>query len=51
MVKHIERGLVDWYALKDGREILLCWKLGEKSVGYWHELDTGFAGRQSISLL
>ena len=51
VVKHIERGLVDWYALKDGREILLCWKLGEKSVGSWHELDTGFAGRQSISLL
>lgn len=49
VVKHIENGLVDWYALKDGREVYLCWKLGEKTVGYWHELDTGFSSRQPIS--
>jgi len=51
VVKHIERGLVDWYAIKDGREIMLCWKLGEKSVDYWHELDAGFNGRQPIDSL
>lgn len=51
IVKSVDTGLVDWYAKLDGRDILLCWKLGEKTVGYWHELDVGFAGRQSIALL
>jgi len=51
VVKSIDSGLVDWYAELDGRDILLCWKLGEKSVEYWHEIDSGFAGRQPISVL
>ena len=33
---------------RDGEEILLCWKLGEKSLGYWHAVDGGFASRQPI---
>ena len=49
VVKHIEQGLVDWYALRDGEEVYLCWKLGEKEVEFWHELHTGFAGRRPIS--
>jgi hypothetical protein len=49
VVKQIEHGLVDWYAMRAGREVLLCWKLGEKSVGFWHEIDAGFTGRQSIA--
>jgi hypothetical protein len=32
----------------DGREVYLCWLLGEDEVGHWHELDAGFAGRQSL---
>lgn len=48
VVKHIEDGLVDWYAMKDDREVFLCWKLGEKSIRYWHEVDTDYAGRQPI---
>ena len=51
LVKHIEHGLIDWYYRKDDRDVLLCWKLGEKSVMYWHELDAGFQGRQPVSEL
>ena len=42
-------GLVDFPALIDGRLVYLCWKLGEPTVSHWHELDGGFAGRQSIA--
>ena len=51
LVKSVDTGLVDWYARLDGRDILLCWKLGEKSVAHWHELEAGFAGRQPVSVL
>lgn len=48
IVKSVETGLVDWYARSDGRDVLLCWKLGEKEVSYWHEIDAGFDARKSI---
>lgn len=41
-------GLVDFRARREGREVLLCWRYGEERVGFWHELDTGYAGRQPI---
>lgn len=41
-------GLVDFLTLIDGREALLCWKHGEGDIAYWHELDAGFQGRQSL---
>ena len=41
-------GLCDFPAMKDGREVYLCWKLGEPSVQFWHEVRDGFAGRQPI---
>lgn len=41
-------GLVDFRTLIDGREAYLCWKLGEDQIVFWHELDAGFQGRQSI---
>ncbi len=41
-------GLVDFPSLMDDRIVLLCWKLGESEVTHWHELDAGFAGRQSL---
>src|SRR5260221_862886 len=47
-VKGIELGLVDFPSARDGEEILLCWKLGEKSIGYWHAVDGGFASRRPI---
>jgi hypothetical protein len=42
-------GLVDFPAMLDGRPVYLCWKLGEPEVLYWHELDSGFAGRQPLT--
>lgn len=41
-------GLVDFPCLMDGRVVFLCWKFGETEVMYWHELEAGFAGRQSL---
>lgn len=48
LVRDVERGLVDFPALVDGREIYLCWEVGEPVVGHWHEIDSGFAGRRRI---
>ncbi len=42
-------GLIDFPSEMDGRRMLLCWQLGEPSVQYWHEVDSGFAGRQPLS--
>jgi hypothetical protein len=42
-------GLVDFPCLLDGRLVLLCWRLGEPEVLYWHDLDSGFAGRQPLT--
>jgi hypothetical protein len=48
-IKDIESGLVDWYAHVGGRDVYLCWRFGEKEIGFFHELDTGFAGRRPIT--
>ncbi len=45
-LKDPETGLIDFLGLRDGREIYLCWHLGEERINYWHELHTGFTGRQ-----
>lgn len=47
-IKDVHSGLADFRSTKNGREIYLCWKVGEESIEYWHELDTGFAGRQLL---
>ena len=41
-------GLIDFRALREGRVVYLCWRLGEPTIAYWHDLDTGFAGRQPL---
>lgn len=46
--KGFEGGLVDFHGVLDGRPVLLCWKLGEDSVEWWHEMDAGYAGRQRL---
>ncbi len=46
--KGFEAGLVDFYSLRDDRPIFLCWRLGEERITHWHEIDSGFAGRQPI---
>lgn len=48
VVKDLDKGLCDFYALNGERLIFLCWHLGEATVSHWHGLHDGFAGRQSI---
>jgi len=48
VLKDPQTGLIDFLSLRDGREIYLCWRLGEDRIRYWHYLDTGFAGRQPL---
>jgi hypothetical protein len=47
-LKSIEHGILDFPTLMFGREVYLCWQLGEEQVSHWHELNTGFAGRKSL---
>lgn len=49
VAKGLEQGLVDFFGMHDGRLVHLCWQHGETEVAHWHELDTGFAGRQPIT--
>jgi hypothetical protein len=48
IVRDLERGLVDFPALREGREIYLCWEEGEDEITHWHETDAGFSGRQEL---
>jgi hypothetical protein len=49
-VKDLELGLVDFPALRGSDEVLLCWRLGEDEVRFWHGLEEGFAGRKPLPL-
>jgi hypothetical protein len=46
--KGFDAGLVDFYALRDDRLVFLCWRYGEDRISYWHDIDSGFAGRQPL---
>jgi hypothetical protein len=46
--KGFDLGLVDFPCWRDGREVYLCWKLGEAAVEHWHEVADGFTGRQKV---
>jgi len=48
LIKDINTGLLDFPAMKEGREVYLCWKYGEDDIRFWHEVEAGFAGRQPI---
>ena len=48
LIKDPDTGLIDFPTLRDGREVYLCWKLGEDRVRWWHPIETGFAGRQPL---
>jgi len=48
VIRDLDRGLVDFPAILDGREAYLCWQLGEPEIGFWHGLEEGFAGRQPL---
>jgi len=49
-VKDLDRGLVDFPCVHRGREVLLCWELGEEEVAFWHGADEGYAGRRPLPL-
>jgi hypothetical protein len=48
VLRDLDRGLVDFPTIRDGREVYLCWIEGEDDIGFWHELDAGYAGRQEL---
>jgi hypothetical protein len=49
VIKDLNSGLVDFPAMREGREVYLCWKYGEQQIEYWHEVDLGFSSRQPWS--
>ena len=49
-VKDLDEGLIDFPALRRGETVLLCWKLGEDEIRYWHAVEDGFAGRRPLPL-
>jgi hypothetical protein len=50
-LREISTGLIDFPALMSGRQIWLCWRLGETDVGHWHRIDEGFASRRPLTEL
>jgi hypothetical protein len=48
VVRDVARGLVDFPAVQDGAEVYLCWLVDEPDIGWWHDLDAGFAGRRPL---
>jgi hypothetical protein len=48
VVRDVDRGLIDFPALREGREVYLCWQLGEDRVAWWHDLESGFGGREPL---
>jgi hypothetical protein len=50
-VKDLDEGLIDFPALHAGETVLLCWKLGEADIAYWHRVEDGFAGRRPVEEL
>lgn len=50
LVKDLDEGLVDFPARREGEDVLLCWRLGEDEIGYWHGQEEGFSGRRPLPL-
>ena len=48
VLRDLDRGLVDFPALREGAEVYLCWQEGEEEIGFWHEPEAGFAGRRPL---
>jgi hypothetical protein len=48
VLRDLDRGLVDFPALRDGEEIYLCWEEGEPEIGFWHDPESGFGGRRPL---
>jgi hypothetical protein len=50
LVKDLDAGLVDFPAKRGDEDVLLCWRVGEEEIGFWHGLDEGFSGRKPLPL-
>ena len=48
VLRDLDRGLIDFPSLRDGREVYLCWIDGEDDIAFWHDLDAGYGGRQPL---
>jgi hypothetical protein len=48
VLRDLERGLVDFPSMRDGREVYLCWESGEDEIGFWHDTDAGYGGRRPL---
>jgi hypothetical protein len=48
VLKGIDEGLLDFPSMREGRVVYLCWKMGEDTIAWWHETNTGFSGRQPL---
>ena len=48
VLRDLGRGLIDFPAIRDGREVYLCWINGEADIAFWHDLDAGYGGRQEL---
>jgi hypothetical protein len=48
VIRDIDRGLIDFPAILDGEEVYLCWQLDENGIAWWHDLESGFGGRQPL---
>jgi hypothetical protein len=48
VVRDVDRGLIDFPAILEGREVYLCWELDEAGIGFWHDLESGYGGRQPL---
>jgi hypothetical protein len=48
VLRDLERGLVDFPSIRDGREVYLCWESGETEIDFWHDIDAGYGGRKPL---
>jgi hypothetical protein len=48
LVKDVDSGLCDFPHIREGEEVFLCWMIGEKTIGFWHEIESGYRGRQPL---
>lgn len=48
MIKDVEQGLIDFPSMMGDKEVFLCWEKDEDDIEYWHDIDSGFAGREPL---
>ncbi len=48
VIKDVDKGLCDFPYVRQGKVVYLCWQLGEESIAYWHDMESGFSGREPL---